>query len=83
MSNPDLASWYRGVSIEIKGNTPKEKIIQHGEPMVYGITIPDNSTNKEAAREFIRFVLSEKGMKIIRNNYQTPLFPPELSDVST
>lgn len=82
LSKPNLASWYSDVSVTIKGSTPKESIIQHGEPMVYGITIPKNAQNIEAAKAFTRFVLSKRGSNIIRLNYQAPLYPAELSEKS-
>lgn len=82
LSKPSLASWYSGVSVNISGNNPKESIIQNGEPMVYGITIPDKAKNIEAAKAFTRFVLSKRGSNIIRTNYQAPLYPAELSEKS-
>lgn len=78
LGNPSLEEWYNQVSVEVPGNSPKEKIIQQGEAMVYGITIPFNSPNKQAAQEFIHFILTE-GQDIIRNCYQTPINPARIS----
>lgn len=81
LGNPSLNHWYNHVSIEIPGNTPTERILQHGEAMVYGITNPLNSPNKAAAQEFINFILTD-GQDIIRNCYQTPISPARTSEVS-
>lgn len=78
LGNPELNDWYARVSVEIPGNSPKEKITQQGEAMVYGITIPFNSPNKQAAQEFINFILTD-GQEIIRSCYQSPIVPARIS----
>jgi molybdate/tungstate transport system substrate-binding protein len=72
LKNPDLNEWYSTVSVEVPGNSPNEKIVQRGEAMVYGITIPRNSPNKSAAEAFIKF-LKEEGAPIIKACHQTPI----------
>lgn len=81
LGNPILNNWYARVSVEVPGNSPKDKIIQQGEAMVYGITIPLNSPNRQAAQEFIHFILTD-GQDIIRNCYQTPISPARISATS-
>lgn len=81
LGNPKLANWYETVSIQIPGNSPKEMITQTGEAMVYGITIPKNAPNKEAAEAFIKFIENE-GQNIIKACYQTPITPPQFTEKS-
>lgn len=81
LGNPLLNDWYARESVEVPGNSPKEKIIQQGEAMVYGITIPFNSPNKQAAQEFIQFILTD-GQEIIKNCHQSPLTPARISAAS-
>lgn len=76
LGNPSLANWYNVAEVEINGMKPGEKIIQKGEPMIYGLTIPDKSKNHDLAVKFCEFLLNEnKGMKIMRINGQPSLIP--------
>ncbi|HPC16143.1 MAG TPA: tungstate ABC transporter substrate-binding protein WtpA [Candidatus Hydrogenedentes bacterium] len=71
-----LADHYKTVSVEITGEKPGTTIIQHGEPMVYGITIPKNAPNPKAAMAFTAFLLDKgKGLTIMEKNGQPPLVP--------
>jgi molybdate/tungstate transport system substrate-binding protein len=83
LGNPELAKWYSTVSAKINGNKPGETITQTGEPMVYGLTVPDNSPNPELALEFVEFLLStENGMKIMAENGQPSVIPSFTSTFS-
>ncbi len=76
LKNPEFKDIYSTVSVDIKGGKPGEYITQIGEPMVYGITIPDNAPNPEAAKAFVNFILSkDKGMAIMKKNGQSSLVP--------
>jgi molybdate/tungstate transport system substrate-binding protein len=71
LSNQELADHYASVSIELSGKNKDEKIIQKGEPMIYGISILKNAPNPELAQKFIRFLYhSDKGVKILEQNGQ-------------
>jgi len=72
-SNKD---YYSKVSVEISGKKPGERIVKKGAPMIYGITIPDNAPNKDAAEAFASFVVSKKGLEIMGKNGQPPIIPP-------
>lgn len=76
MRNPLLADWYKNAHIEINGKQPGEKIVQKGEPMLYGVTIPHNSPNPAMALEFVEFLLdAQNGMKILERNGQPSVLP--------
>lgn len=76
LKNPNLDSYYANAQVEISGKKPSETITQIGQSMVYGITIPKNAPNKDAAEAFVKFVLNkDKGMKIMENNGQASLVP--------
>ncbi|MEP0844111.1 MAG: substrate-binding domain-containing protein [Phycisphaerae bacterium] len=47
-----------------------------GSCITFGATIPENCGNREAAEEFVRFVLSEKARAILNDSAITPLDPP-------
>lgn len=76
LKNPALSEFYAAVSVEIKGKKPGEKIIQIGEPMVYGITMPRNAPDNKAALAFVKFFLtSGKGMAILEKCGQSSVIP--------
>lgn len=82
LSNPALSAWYNTASITIPGNSPGETIVQPGEPMVYGMTIPYNAPNPVVAKAFIHFIVNH-GQAIIQASKQEPLIPARLSNRST
>jgi molybdate/tungstate transport system substrate-binding protein len=76
LKSPKYGAFYKTASVKISGKKPNEFITKNGEPMIYGLTIPDNSQDKLLAIEFTEFFLSEKkGMKIIERNGQKSLIP--------
>ena len=56
--------------------------IFQGLPIIYGMTIPNNAQNTDAAIKFIQFVLGPKGQKIFQNCNQPELIPPICDNVS-
>ena len=52
------------------------KIRMAGRPITYGITIPKNAENRRGAVVFLAFLFSERGRRIMRENFQEPLSPP-------
>jgi len=76
LKSSDFTDLYASVSVEINGKKPGEKIVQIGEPMVYGVTILKNSQNKAAALAFVKFMLSnENGRKIFEKLGQPSVIP--------
>ena len=76
LKSQSLDDHYNTVSVSISGKKPGEKINISGESMVYGITIPDKTKNRDAAIKFVEFLLDrEKGMKIMEKMGQQALIP--------
>lgn len=76
LKRPELAAHYATVSVELSGATPGTTIEQRGEPMVYGVTIPKNAPNPEAAMAFVMFLLEKnKGLAIMEKNGQPGIVP--------
>ena len=76
LGNIKYKEFYKKVWVEIIGNKPGTKIKIKGAPIVYGITIPLVSKNKSEAEDFLSFILSKKGQKIIKSTGQEPIDPP-------
>lgn len=77
LKNPEFADKYKNVSVEISGKKPGETITKKGQAMVYGICMLKNAQNKDAAMEFIQFVLdANRGLKVMEDNGQPAINPP-------
>ena len=55
--------------------TKGRKVEQIGQPIIYALSIPKNSTNPFWADKFTRFFLGAKGQEIIKQSGQTPMAP--------
>ena len=75
LGNPEYADFYRNATIQISGKTPGSFITQTGAPIVYGLTIPKNAPDKEAAVKFLQFMFSDEGLQIIKECGQMPIIP--------
>jgi len=74
LSNPSFADFYSTAGVELSGKSKNEKIIQKGEPILYGISILKSAPNKALAEKFVIFLLTpDKGMKILEDNGQQTL----------
>lgn len=74
LGNPSFNEFYGQAKVEIAGNEPGQTITQQGEAMVYGVTMPKNTKNKDQALQFLQFLLSkDKGLGIMEKNGQNSL----------
>jgi molybdate/tungstate transport system substrate-binding protein len=75
------ADFYKTVSYDVSGQEPGEYITKVGQPMVYGVTIPNNAPNPAGAEQFMAFLLGEEGQKIMNNNGQPSVNPLETNNL--
>ncbi len=75
LSDPSMNEIYMTASLEVTGSSPGSKMTVTGDYINYSLTIPDASTNKDAAIDFISFILSKEGNAIFRINGQEPIIP--------
>lgn len=68
--------FYSQASIELTGKNPGETITQKGAPMVYGITVPKTAASPKLGAQYIEFILSAEGRKIMEKNGQPEIIPP-------
>jgi molybdate/tungstate transport system substrate-binding protein len=75
LSNPELDSLYQSVSITVDGAAKGEKTLIHGSSILYGLSIPHNHQNYDAAIMFINFILNpEKGGRILNEQGMKPVY---------
>jgi molybdate/tungstate transport system substrate-binding protein len=77
-SSRDYATQYQQVQVELKFQrfatvTPKFE----GAQIIYGITIPANARHPQEAEKFLEFLIGPDGQRILAENYQPALVPPE------
>lgn len=76
LKKAELEEHYKQVSTELRGKKPGEKITQTGASMVYGVTIPKNSSNPELAKKFVQYLMNKKkGLKIMQEMGQPVVVP--------
>ncbi len=73
LSDPAFEGLYNSVSVEIRGESPGKKVSINGSSMIYGISIPFDSPNREAATSFLEYFLGEQGRSVLEANGQSPL----------
>jgi molybdate/tungstate transport system substrate-binding protein len=72
----EYADFYKTASTLITGKEPGTFMKKTASPIVYGVTIPKNSQNRELALEFMDFLLNEqRGLAIMKKNGQTSVVP--------
>ncbi len=73
---PELAELYRRASVRLIGKKRGTFITRVGEPIIYGVTIPNNAPNSELALAFLAFLLdTEGGGAILEQNGQPSVVP--------
>ncbi|MFC1676229.1 tungstate ABC transporter substrate-binding protein WtpA [Planctomycetota bacterium] len=71
LSNAEFADFYKTASIRLTGKRPGEFITKKAQPILYGVTIPKNASNRELAERFLKFLLDPgKGGVILEKNGQ-------------
>jgi molybdate/tungstate transport system substrate-binding protein len=78
LSSRDFADRYAQVVVKMDFQrfasiTPEFR----GEPIQYAVTIPTNSPHRDAAIQFVEFLLGSDGQTIFLESYQPTLVPPE------
>lgn len=80
LSSNKLESFYAQARVEIKNEVSGETIILNGEPILFGLTIPRAFSSQELAISWVDFLLSEKGVAIMKSMGMNPLKPCVTND---
>jgi molybdate/tungstate transport system substrate-binding protein len=76
LGSEKFADFYKSVNVRLTGTEPGSFITKEAKSIVYGVTIPNNSPNRNAAIAFLSFLLdAEKGGAILERNGQRLLVP--------
>jgi molybdate/tungstate transport system substrate-binding protein len=70
------SAFYAQASVRVPGNTPADTITFHGEPIVYGMSIPVHAPHPAAAKRFVDFLFSADGRAILRQQHLDALDTP-------
>ena len=66
LGDPAMAARYAAVSVRVAGKTVRDSITITGEPIVYGIAVPDDAPHKALAERFLAWILSPDGVRVLR-----------------
>ena len=75
LKKDDKKDFYKKAKVQISGKKQGETIIKHGEPMVYALSILKDAPNKALANKFLQYMLSPKGLEILRSCGQPTIIP--------
>jgi molybdate/tungstate transport system substrate-binding protein len=70
------SAFYAQASVRVPGNTPGDTVMFHGEPIVYGLSIPERAPHPATAKRFVDFLLSPEGRAILRREHLDALDTP-------
>lgn len=76
LGDPADSAGYAAASVRIRRDVGRDSLEVRGAPILYALTIPRGAAQPELARQFVAFVLSPIGRRIIARNGLTPLRRP-------
>jgi len=77
LANVAHDAFYHQARVRVSGEKPGTFIHRIGQFVAYGIAMPKNAPNREAAEAFLAYLLNpEGGQKILRQYGQPPFDPP-------
>ncbi len=75
LSDPAKTDNYKTVSYDVTGSKPGSKMKVTGDYINYSMTVLDKAPEKDAAIDFLCFIVSPEGLEIFRKNGQKPIVP--------
>ena len=82
LSRAELDNSYGTVSVVLRSDRPADSKTVRGGAIVYGVTVPENASDKVLARAFVDLLQSKAGRKILNDCGQKPLKPGTESSAS-
>jgi molybdate/tungstate transport system substrate-binding protein len=69
LGEPADSAFYARASVRVVGATPKDTIEIKGAPIRYGLSIPTAAPHPTAAKQFVDYLLSPTGVRIMRSRH--------------
>lgn len=79
LSKNKFADFYKQARVDIPGKTPGETFPLFGAPILFGLTVPKDYPNQEAAIAWVRLLFSAKGTEALKNSRMIPVIPAKAS----
>jgi molybdate/tungstate transport system substrate-binding protein len=80
LSRKEFTGFYNQAEIHLPGNNPGEMLTLRGEPVQFGMTIPNTCLNREFALEWIRLLLGDTGKSMLEKAGLVPIRPAIAGD---
>lgn len=77
LSAPALREWYAQAVVTLPGTSRTSALTLRGAPIIFALTIPTRAPNAQAAKDFVRFLLSPAGQASLSASGFSPLAAPE------
>jgi molybdate/tungstate transport system substrate-binding protein len=78
LGNPSDSAFYATAAVRVAGSSAADSIEFRGEPIVYGLSIPARAPHPALATEFVAFLLSDEGKRVLRSAKLDALEEPVL-----
>jgi molybdate/tungstate transport system substrate-binding protein len=66
LSNPTDSATYVQATTRVRGSGVGDTIVVHGQPIVYGISIPTQAPHRAVAEQFLAWMLSSDGQRVVK-----------------
>ena len=67
LGSPADSALYSIASVRVAGRAPDDTLVIAGEPIVYGLSVPDSAPHPGIARRAAAFLLSDEGARLMRS----------------
>lgn len=75
LSRRDMADSYKKAEIQLTRTHTEKPLVLHGEPVLFGLTVPHICLHKELAFEWIELLLSDTGRNLLQKSGLVPVKP--------
>ena len=76
LGNPADSAAYSHSETQVMGKKPGEMLTMRGAPILFALSIPDKAENRGLAEQFVAFLLSPDGRRILRSQHLDALDRP-------
>jgi molybdate/tungstate transport system substrate-binding protein len=81
LSRQEMVDLYKKAEVRLSGTHPEKLLVLHGEPVLFGLTIPNICLHKDLAFTWVELLLSETGSILLQKSGLVPIKPVFAGDV--